>query len=208
MDGFNGKRRSALHHTDGERLGMPALAAFSFSAALGTQRRVLHSRQIMLALSYAIEEIVASVPDTTLIVAFQRLSFVRPQLKRYAALTPHLAHTYILGLPDIVLPELPHTTVIPLAETWPVLHEWVVLATGPACRAGLFAQDPDATQPAQRSRHFQGFWTADADIVDAAVAAFWNAMGQPRPPQPRDGPALRDTTRRVQQAIVTRLRSG
>jgi DICT domain-containing protein len=203
-----GKRGSAMPHINDELSDTPALAAFSFTAALTTQRRVLHSRQVMLALSYAIEEIAADVPDTTLIVAFQRLSFVRPQLKRYVTLTPQLAHTYILGLPDTVLPALPRTTVIPLEATWPMLREWVVLAIGPACCVGLFAQDIDADQPAQRSRHFQGCWTTDVTVVDAAEAAFSTALGQPCLSQQRDQRALQRTTRRVQQTIATRLRSA
>ena len=193
--------------TDSEISGAPALASFSFGATLGAQRLTLHSRQIMLALSYAIEDIAASVHDTTLIAAFQRLAFVRPQLKRYAALTPQLAHTYILGLPDAALPELPRTTVLPLEETWPTLHEWVVLATGPACCVGLFAQDGDADQPARRSRHYQGCWTTDATVVDTAAQAFLTAIGQPYQAQARDPRALQETTRRVQQAIAARLRS-
>jgi DICT domain-containing protein len=201
------KGDTAMLLTDDALTGAPTLAAFSFTAALGAQRMTLHSRQIMLALSYAIEDIAASVQDTTLIAAFQRLSFVRPQLARYTALTPQLAHTYILGLPDAALPALPHTTMLPLEETWPMLHQWVVLATGPACCVGLFAQDADADQPAQRSRHYQGCWTTDATLVDAAEESFLKAIGQPYRPQQRDARALQEATRRVQQAIATRLRS-
>lgn len=183
-----------------------ALAAFHFTAVLGEQRRTLHSRRLMLALSFAIEEIAASIPDTVLIAAFQCLSLAGLQSRRYARLTPHLAHTYILGLPDAELPAFPRTTIVPLEPTWPLLHEWVVLASGPACCVGLFAQDGDASQPAARSRQFQGFWSTDPKIIDRAEEGFFTASGLPHTLPQRDSRALRDANQRIQQAIAARLR--
>ena len=182
------------------------VAKFSFAANLSSLRRTLHSRKLMLALSFGIEDIAASVPGTTLIVAFQRLSLARPQMGRYALLTPKLVHTYIVGVPDVTLPELPNTTIVPIEPTWPLMHEWVVLANGPACSAGLFAYDHEISQPNEVSRRFQGAWTTDALITDTVQNLFLRAIGQPLVSRRRDQAALRQTTQRVQQVLTQRLR--
>jgi DICT domain-containing protein len=132
------------------------LAAFSFATLIDERQRTLHSRKLMLALSYVIEDIAGETPSTTLIAAFQRYQLVRPQLARYTRLTPLLRQSYLIGIPDAELPALPNTELIPIQAGWPLLHEWVVLAIGPACSVGLVARDLEAAQPAQQARQFRG----------------------------------------------------
>lgn len=125
----------------------PAFASVRLTDAYSLDRLRLRSRQVMLRLSHAVEDVAATTSETVLIAAFQRFSLIQPQLARYQYLTQRFAHTYLIGLPDTPTPNLSNATFIPIEPTWPLLHEWVVLATGPACCAALFARDPEAQQP-------------------------------------------------------------
>jgi len=184
-----------------------AIAGFGFAQFVDERRRTIHSRRLMLALSRVIEDAAASAPGTTLIAAFQRFAFAIPQAPRYARLTPHLAETYLLGLADAQLPGWPNTTLVPIEPSWPLLHEWVVLAIGPACCVGLFAQDPAARQPAERTQQFTGCWTTDPEVLDAAWDGFFRALGQPRAAVQRDSRAVRVTNQRLQQQLRAQVRA-
>lgn len=184
-----------------------AIAGFSFSTYVDERRRTIHSRRLMLALSRVIEDTAATLPGTTVIAAFQRFSFVAPQVARYTRLTPHLAGAYLLGMPDAQPPSWPNATLVPLDPSWPLIHEWVVIAIGPACCVGLFAQDPAASQPAQRTRQFTGCWTTDGEVLDAAWDGFFRALGQPRAPVQRDSRAVLATSQRLQQQLRAQVRA-
>jgi DICT domain-containing protein len=183
------------------------LAAFSFATLIDERQRTLHSRKLMLALSYVIEDIAGETPSTTLIAAFQRYQLVRPQLARYTRLTPQLRQSYLIGIPDAEIPALPNTELIPIQAGWPLLHEWVVLAIGPACSVGLVARDLEAAQPAQQARQFQGSWTTDPALVDSITSAFFTAIGRPPPAFTRDARATSRTTQRVRQVMQERTRA-
>jgi len=189
------------------RILSDALTRFSFATHIDPRHCTLHSRRLMLSLSHVIEDVAASVSGTLLIAAFQRLSLVRPQLPRYERLVPDLTHTYLLGLPDLELPAFPQTTIIPIESSWPLMHEWVVLASGVNCCAGLFARDSDQAQPDRRTQQFQGLWTTDPLIVDTAIQAFHTALGWPVPSIEHDAHALYQTTRRLQHELASRVRS-
>jgi DICT domain-containing protein len=186
---------------------LPALSQFSFDALIDQRQRTIHSRRLMLALSYVIEDTAGSAPSTTLIASFQRYSLARPQLERYTQITAQLDHTYIIGVPDADLPALPRTTLLPISQDSSLMHEWVVLAIGPTCHVGLVARDLTAQQPAQRSHQFQGSWTTDPVVLSTVWAAFFTALGQPQPPVAYDTRASAQTASRARQLLQERMRS-
>lgn len=186
---------------------LPALGQFSFDALIDKRQRTIHSRRLMLALSYVIEDTAGSTPSTTLIASFQRYSLARPQLERYAQLTEQLNHTYVIGVPDTELPALPRTTLLPIGQDASLMHEWVVLAMGPACCVGLIARDLMAQQPTQRSHQFQGSWTTDPALLNMVWEAFFKALGRPQPPVAYDTRAVDQTTKRARQLLQERMRS-
>lgn len=174
-------KRSTLPAPDAGHRPTVTLATLSFTASLGSHHLSLHSRGMMLKLSYLIEDYAASETDTLLIAAFQRFSLFRHQLARYRRLAPHCRHVYVLGMPDEELPEVANVTFIAIDATWPLMHEWVVIANGPTCHIALCAYDHQRLQPARRPEHFQALWTTSVPLIDRAVTSFFSAIGQSPP---------------------------
>ncbi len=162
------------------------LATLSFTSSLDNYHLSLHSRSMMLNLSYLIENYAASEPDTLLIAAFQRFSLYRHQLARYRRLAPRCRHVYVIGMPDEKPPEVANVTYIPIEATWPLMHEWAVIASGPTCCIALCARDHQRLQPAHRTEHFQALLTTSVPLVDHAVTSFFMAIGQSPPVIDRD----------------------
>lgn len=181
------------------------LSRVSLTAALDRSRLCLQSRRTMLAISYVLEDQAAQFAGTTLIAAFQRFSFIVPQLSRYRRIAPHLEHIYLIGVPDIDVPVLPNTTFVPIETTWPLMHEWVVLANGPSCCAGLLARDEEALQPGKRSHTFNGLWTSQSEVIDKAAGTLFNALHQRYTPPVRNTREVITSTKLFQQAIRERL---
>lgn len=182
------------------------LAELSFAQLLEPRQMHLRSRRMMLVLSHLIEDYAASVPGTFLIAAFQRYSLYQLQAQRYRWLAPECAKVFVLGLPDVTTPEIPNVTFVPLEERWPLLHEWVVIASGPLCAVALFAIDNEMAQPEWRSRNFRALWTTNTGLIDNAVAAFYNAIGQRPPEIQHDHLAAHRTTAALQAELPVRLR--
>jgi DICT domain-containing protein len=155
----------------------------------------------MIDLSYAIEDHAATQPEVTLIACFQRLTLFRPQIPRYQAIAERLANTYVLGVPDVSLSAPPGITVLSLAQEWPLVQEWCVIASGPTCAVALLARDYDGFRPDRRSKQFEGCWTTDTAIVDQLLIAFHRACGRPGPSLARDARALLESTRAIQRAL-------
>ncbi len=181
-----------------DHMSAVTLATLSFTSSLDNYHLSLHSRSMMLNLSYLIEDYAASATDTLLIAAFQRFSFYRHQLARYRRLAPRCRHVYVIGMPDEKPPEVANVTYVPIEATWPLMHEWVVIADGPTCCIALCARDNKQLQPAHRTEHFQALWTTSVSLVDHAVTSFFMAIGQSPPVIDRD-PHM------VNQAVVTPL---
>jgi len=160
----------------------------------------------MLVLSHVIEDTAARIPGTTLIATFQRWSLLRPQLDRYARLTPELAQTYIAGIADTPAPEFPKTTMLALAEEAPLIHEWVVIASGPRIAAALVARDRETCQPAGRSRWFAGLWTTDPTIVDQLAGDFFAALGETYQAPQRNTVASIAVARELQEDLRAAMR--
>ncbi len=99
-----------------------SLSHVSLTGALDQSRLRLQSRSTMLAISYVLEDQAAQFAGTTLIAAFQRFSFIMPQLSRYRRIAPQLEHVYLIGVPDVDVPALPNTTFLPIEPTWPLMH--------------------------------------------------------------------------------------
>lgn len=182
------------------------LDTFTFTANLAPRQLSLHSRSAMLALSYVIEDTAARQPGTTLIATFQRWSLLRPQLERYARLTPDLAQTYLAGIADIAAPDFPRTTMLALAEDAPLVHEWVVIASGPRIAAALVAYDRENCQPAGRSRWFAGLWTTDPTIVDELAGGFFAELGETYQPPQRNHTVSIAVARELQEDLRAALR--
>lgn len=182
------------------------LATFSFTGPLDSQQMSLHSRRTMLALSYLIEDYAGYAANTHLIATFQRFSLYQRQYERYQRLARHCPQIYVLGVPDESPPALPNVTTLALGTSWPLIHEWVVIASGPTCCVGLFACDRERLTPDRRSRHFHALWTTNTAIIDERVAAFYAALGQPAPTIKRDNYATHHTTMAIQKELPSRLR--
>ncbi len=182
------------------------LATFSFTGPLNDQQMSLHSRRTMLALSYLIEDYAGYTTSTYLIATFQRFSLYQRQYARYQRLAQHCPQIYVLGIPDESPPAVPNITTVALEPSWPLIHEWVVVASGPTCCVGLFACDRDRLAPDRRSRHFHALWTTNTAIIDERVAAFYAALGQPAPTIVRDNYATHHTTIDIQKELPSRLR--
>ncbi|MCS6842068.1 MAG: histidine kinase [Roseiflexus sp.] len=184
-----------------------AFSAFSFASFFQEQRKTLHSRRMMLALSYLIEDHAAASPETCLIAAFQRFSHYRRQLHRYRRFASRLSRVFVLGFPDEAPPQLPDVTTIALKAEWPLVHEWVVIAWGPTIAAALVASDEEQCAPYCLSRRFQAIWTTSSAQIEPMVTAFYHALGQPAPVFTRDMPATQRTTVAMQKDLTARLRA-
>ena len=184
-----------------------ALDRFSFASFVEEQRKTLHSRSMMLALSFLIEDYAAQSPGTHLIAAFQRFSNYRRQIRRYRNIAPRLAQAFVLGFPDETPPELPNVTPVALEAEWPLVHEWIVIAWGPTCAAALVAYDEEQCAPHRVSRRFQAIWTTSVAQIEPMVTAFYRAVGQPAPVFTRDLPAMQRTTVAMQKELTARLRA-
>lgn len=181
------------------------LPTFAFAADLPASQLRLHSRQMMLTLSYAIEDLAAaSGPQTVLIATFQRLSLYRPQIARYANLAPQIAQVFVLGLPDISPPPIPKVTVLPIEASWPLTQEWAVIACGPTCSAALISRDTEGFRPDRRSLRFAGRWTTDRREVTGVIRRFYATLGQSPPlVQPDDRASLRSGAA-IREALTRR----
>lgn len=183
------------------------LAHFSFVRPFKDQRMALHSRSTMLALSYVIEQAAADNPDTRLIAAFQRLALYQPQAERYERLARRCPQVFVLGFPD-VQPAMPSgITFVNLEATWPLIHEWIVIAWGPSCTAALLAYDVEHCAPERRSRRFRGLWTTRSDQINAIVTAFYAVLQQPAPVIKRDTRATYLTNLSIQKVLRARLQA-
>lgn len=185
-----------------------SLADLSFTEMLDQRQMRLRSRRMMLVLSQLIEDHAASVPGTFLIATFQRYSLYQKQLRRYKRLARDCAQVFVMGLPDDEAPAIPKVEYLPLEATWPLIHEWVVIASGPACCVALFACDNELAQPERRSRNFRALWTTNTHLVDSAVATFYSAIGQRPPHIMHDSLATYHTTVALQQELPVRLREN
>lgn len=183
------------------------LAEFSFVNHFKDQKLVLHSRGTMLALSYVIEQAAAENPDTRLIATFQRLALYQLQAERYERLASRCPQIFVLGFPDVRLTMPAGVMFVPLEATWPLIHEWVVIAWGPTCTAALLAYDVEHRAPERRSSRFRGLWTTRSDQIDAIVTAFYAVLQQPAPVINRDTRATYSTNISIQKALRTRLRA-
>jgi DICT domain-containing protein len=181
-------------------------ADFAFAKMFSSTRMVLRSRRMMTIISHAIEEqAAASGPDTLLIATFQRLSLFLPELPRYTQLAQKLRRIVIVGVADVLPPEIPGVTILPIEASWPLVQEWVVLARGPGLACGLLATDSEGFQLERRSLQFNGLWTTNSDEVDAAIVGFLTMMGLPAHQVRSESHALLRNTASLQHEISTRL---
>lgn len=187
--------------------GAPNLAELSFVEAAGKPGRALHSRSVMIALSNLIEDYAAAAGDQTILVAtFQGLSRYRRQLARYQAIGPLLAGVYVVGVPDVEVEAIAGVNIVPIELGWPLVNEWVVLASGPSFCAGLIARDDEGYTPGRPSHQFFGRWTTEPSVVDACIAAFFQALGQDIPRLPHNSRAIFDSSKALLADLQQRLR--
>jgi DICT domain-containing protein len=180
----------------------------SFIAGLDQHKFRLQSRQTMIALSHVIEDhAAAGGPDTVLIAAFQRLSLFVAEAPRYRLLAPHFAEVYILGVPDAPPADLPNVTTVPLEGAWPLVQEWSVIASGPSLSVGLFARDLEGFRLSTRSRSFEGLFTTEVAVIDAAVARLRATLALPARSFERDRQATFRNQMLVKRELAARLQS-
>jgi DICT domain-containing protein len=178
------------------------LATLAFTGHLLPAQLRLHSRSTMIALSHAIEEqAAASGPETVLIATFQRLSLFQRESARYARLAPGLAQVFVIGVPDALTDPISGVNVLPIDQSWPLVEEWVVIASGPTCCAALLSRDAEGFRLNQRSRRFAGRWTTEPAEVDRALQRFYEAIGQPPPVVQREALASLQTAATIRRAL-------
>lgn len=199
---------AGMRGTDSGGWGQPPAPIERLSLVAGLDRKKfrLHSRRTMVALSHVIEEQAAAGGAQTLLFAtFQRLSLYAVEAPRYRAIAPHFAQVYVFGVADVAVPDVPNVRVVPLEPGWPLVQEWSVLASGPRVAVGLLARDVEGFDLARRSRSFEGLFTTDAALIDAAAAGLCLALGQPAPAFERDHQATFQSTKLVQRELAARL---
>lgn len=197
-----------MRGTELGRRGQPPtpIERLSLVDGLDSKRFRLHSRRTMIALSHVIEEqAVAGGAQTVLIAAFQRLSLYAVEAPRYRMIAPHFAQIYVFGVPDVEVPDVPNVRIVPLEPSWPLVQEWSVIASGPRVAVGLLARDVEGFDPGRRSRSFEGQFTTDAALLDAAVASLCAALTLPAPAFERDHQATFQNTKLVQRELAARL---
>jgi DICT domain-containing protein len=197
--------------TQGEYFGKRSnavvpLEKLSFVESMDTKKFRLHSRRTMIALSHVIEEHAADGgPETVLIAAFQRLSLFAVEAERYRRIASQFAQVYVLGVPDVSIPEVPNVVVVPLESAWPLVQEWSVIASGPRVAVGLFARDTEGFRMETRSRSFEGLFTTETVLIDATIARLHAALSLPPVRFERDTHATFQNTLLVQRALAARL---
>lgn len=128
----------------------------------------------MCAVSHAIEDRVVKVHhDSELYVGFQRLSLLRPQLRRYISLLEIARYVYIFGIDDIPTgalvfrhPHLIRFTITAQSGTG-LLWYWFLLVNHPDFSTVLLARQVSGElfQRQSRVRTYQGFWSFDPAVV-------------------------------------------
>jgi len=196
-------------HNDsyGSQSGQAApIDRFSFVDGIDRKLFRLRSRRTMIELSHVIEEqATVGGAETVLIAAFQRLSLYAVEAERYRQFAPQFAQMYVLGVPDVVVPEAPNITIMLLDRDWPLVQEWSVIACGPQVAVGLLAVDAEGFRPDKRSRSFEGLFTTDSALIDAAVARFHTALDLPWRATQRDHRATSRNTETVRRALAARI---
>jgi DICT domain-containing protein len=96
---------------------------------------------------------------------------------------------------------------VPLDGGWPLAQEWSVIASGPSISVGLFARDLEGFRLETRSRSFEGLFTTEVTVVDAAVAHLLDALALPARSFERDRQATFRNQMLVKRALAARLQS-
>ncbi|HZC08185.1 MAG TPA: DICT sensory domain-containing protein [Ktedonobacterales bacterium] len=136
---------------------------------------------IMNLISHAIEErIIAERRPCDIYAGFQRLALVRPQLRRYRALSEVTRYVYLFGIDDSAGDADIHTLgpgVTLRFDIKPELgtgleHFWFVVVDDPRMPTALLAQhtEGDIWSPRQATRSFTGVWTFDRALVSQIIA--------------------------------------
>lgn len=142
----------------------------------------LHAMNII---SHAIEErVIADRLDCEVYAGFQRLSLMKPQIRRYQALLHTARHVYVYGLNDaqdetstfLNSPRLIPFIIDPRLET-ALEWFWFVVVDDPRLHTALLAQHTsgDLWSHAQGTRTYTGVWTFDVALVRDIVAALRHA---------------------------------
>jgi class 3 adenylate cyclase len=88
------------------------------------------------------------------------------------------ADVYLLGLPDVSLPELPGLTFVPLTPGSALSNERAAIVDSSAFGAVMFALDAGQLDlSAGESRYFEGYFSARAEVVQEAVNRLTEALG-------------------------------
>lgn len=128
----------------------------------------------MIAASHAIEDrIVKEHLDCELYAGFQRLSLLRPQLRRYVTVLDNARYVYVFGIDDIPpgVPVFrnPHLLrfIITPQDGAGLLWFWFLLVNHPRFSTVLLTRQVSGElfQRQSRVRTYQGFWSFDPAVV-------------------------------------------
>ncbi|HEX8033169.1 MAG TPA: DICT sensory domain-containing protein [Ktedonobacterales bacterium] len=128
----------------------------------------------MVAASHAIEErVIKEHLDCELYAGFQRLSLLRPQLRRYVSVLDNARYVYVFGIDDIPpgMPVFRHQRLIRFIITPQsgagLLWFWFLLVNHPNFSTVLLTRQVSGElfQRQSRARAYQGFWSFDPAVV-------------------------------------------
>ena len=138
----------------------------------------------MLAASHAIEDhVLRAHLDCELYAGFQRLTLLRPQLRRYTSLLDCARYVFAFGIEDTPpgIPAFRHPKLIrfiitPQAEAG-LLWFWFLLVNHPEFSTVLLARQVSGElfQRQSQTRTYQGFWSFDPAAVGEVMRVLRNA---------------------------------
>ncbi|MGZ3583656.1 MAG: DICT sensory domain-containing protein [Ktedonobacterales bacterium] len=138
----------------------------------------------MIAASHAIEErVIKEHLDCELYAGFQRLSLLRPQLRRYVSVLDNARYVYVFGIDDIPrgMPVFRHPRLFRFIITPQggagLLWYWFLLVNHPNFSTVLLTRQVSGElfQRESRVRAYQGFWSFDPAVVHEIMRALREA---------------------------------
>ena len=174
--------------TERRTLGMTDISLFDLVTPDQEQDAFVNTVDMMLKISYQIEDIVIdNALPVDFYAGFQRFSVFRHQNARYKRLADVARRVFVFGEPDIEPPNIPGVQFVPLLPGAALAREWFLVINTPTFFTALLTQEIPGADPIRGDRRFQGIWTYEEGVVNNAHLLITQHLRQPyRPPATRD----------------------
>jgi signal transduction histidine kinase len=177
-----------------------SLSLFGLARASRERQLFVNDRPGLTRIAQEMEEaVLAERLPARIFVGFQKWSFARPVVARYAELAKHARGVWLFGLPDVEPPALPGITWVALSERHALVREWFVVVDAASYFAVLAADALDGFDVAPARRRFQAVWSFDATLVHDLGARLVALLGL----APEAVPAPREHAAQLARVGVT-----